>query len=379
MATTCPATWLQMPLGSLVVRATVEPYDSRESLLTVYAEAHPAMILMDHGDAHTIARQIGVAVASMPAEVAPPENAPDVRGRARRPRPEMIASPRSGGRSPRATGRGPRRCSRRPGHPQSGSCSCSTSMATNWSGPSTPGSTARPNDADPYLARGANAVLGAFQAHGEATGRAANETFWAELRNAERDLSWSVELGFDDPVPWTPLLRSARGLWIPKEELCMRYDESARRNPELLGAHLETLEALSPIGVGSIDELFAFARTISGPLRRARRCTRSWRWLIWSTRWDSTTRTHDAATSRATLPARSSSSHACRSKNEAWKERARGGRAARRLRGPPTAEVRRACPAHTLLERVGVSRSVRPWAMLADGDALFHEVVTTPA
>ena len=252
----------EMPLGSLVVRATVEPYESRESLLTVYAEEHPAMILMDHGDAHAIARQIGVAVASMPAEVAPPE-APTFEVEPVDPTAgdDRIAAFRRA----LAEGDWPRASevfssARTPAEREL--------FVQHVDGDELVGSLdawvdARPDDADPYLARGANAVLGAFRRRAEAAGRAADETFWAELRDAERDLSWAVELAFDDPVPWTPLLRSARGLSIPKEELCMRYDESARRNPELLGAHLETLEALSPIGVGSVDELFAFARTMA--------------------------------------------------------------------------------------------------------------------
>lgn len=158
----------------------------------------------------------------------------------------------------------------------------------------------------------------------------------------------------------------------------MRYDESARRDPALLGAHLETLEALSPIGVGSVDELFAFARTMAraAPEGSPLHSLVAMAHLVYSIGLD------DSDPRRKYFsgdPSREIEFFARMSvENEAWKD------------GPEVVEALNIFAAafakcgdrpraRALLERVGVSRSVRPWAMLADGDQLFHEVVTATA
>lgn len=110
-----------------------------------------------------------------------------------------------------------------------------------------------------YLCRGANTVWTAFAERK----RVGEERFFADLRAAELDLFWAIELDFTDPVPFTPLIRSALGLGIPIEELCVRFDESVRRGGSLWGAHLETLVALSPLGAGSREELLSFARSVA--------------------------------------------------------------------------------------------------------------------
>lgn len=116
-----------------------------------------------------------------------------------------------------------------------------------------------PESPSAYLARGANAVWTAF------AGRPAigDPAFYDQLRHAENDLFWAIELDFDDPVAFTPLIRSGSGLGIAVEELCRRFDESVRRNADMFGLHAETLVALSPLDGGSVTEAVAFARSCS--------------------------------------------------------------------------------------------------------------------
>jgi hypothetical protein len=367
----------EMPLGTLVVRATVEPYESRESLLTVYAGEHPAMVLMDTADARAVAQQVGAAVAAMPAAVAPvaaptfvvePVDPCAGDDRIAAFRQALVDGDWAQAAEVFASAEAPAERELFVQHLDGDDFAAALDAWVEE----------RPDDADPYLARGANTVLGAFRRRAEAAGPVADETFWSELRDAERDLAWAVELDFADPVPWTPLLRSARGLSIPKEELCMRYDESARRDPALLGAHLETLEALSPIGVGSVDELFAFARTMAraAPEGSPLHSLVAMAHLVNSVGLD------DSDPRRKYFsgdPSREIEFFARMSvENEAWKD------------GPEVVEALNIFAAafakcgdrpraRALLERVGVSRSVRPWAMLPDGDELFHEVVTATA
>lgn len=110
---------------------------------------------------------------------------------------------------------------------------------------------AAPDDADAYLVRGAIAVGNAFS-EPNAT------TFHDDLRFAEQNLWWAVELAFDDPVPFAPLIRSGGGLSIPAEELTLRFREADRREQGLVGAHLETVVALGADRSGSLEQMYAF-------------------------------------------------------------------------------------------------------------------------
>ena len=365
----------EMPLGTVVVRAIVEPYEPRESLLTVFAGDHPAMILMDPDDARGIARQVGATVAALPVAVTatttPTFQVEPIDPCAGDDRIAAFREALAGGDWQRAaeifsSAHAPAERELFVQHLDGDELGAALDAWVE----------ARPEDADPYLARGAHGVLGAFRRRAMATGPDVDATFWAELRDAERDLAWAVELDFEDAVPWTPLLRSARGLAIPKEELCMRYDESARRSSELLGAHLETLEALSPIGVGSADELFAFARTMAraAPEGSPLHALVAMAHLVNSHGIDESDPRRRYFSGD---PSREIAFFARMSvENEAWKD-GPGAVEALNIFAAAFAKCGEPARARALLERVGVSRSVRPWSMLADGDALFHEVVTT--
>ena len=116
------------------------------------------------------------------------------------------------------------------------------------------------------LARRAYGVSYAWQARGsdraERVAEDAWEVFFERLRVAEDDLLRAAELDPADPVPWTNLLISGRGLQVPKEEEQMRYEELQRRGPWLLEAHLQTLQFLCKKWFGSDEESLTFARNV---------------------------------------------------------------------------------------------------------------------
>lgn len=368
-----------MILGTTVNRATVAPYEPREVLLSVFAGEHAAMVLMDPEDARAIAQVIGEAVAAMPAvdlDAAAPTQQFDVEPVDETSGDERIATIRAALADGDWEGAADVFAS-------ATSAADRELFATHLDGdellPALDAwAEARQNDPDAYLARGSNIALGAARRLRAARpdDPVAREAFHAELRDAERDLLWAVELNLDDAVPWTTLLRTGRGLEIPKEELCMRYDESARRAPELAGAHLETLEALGPRGVGSTDEMFAFARTMarSAPEGSLVHGLVPMAHLLHSLDVD------DSDPRRRYFsgdPAREIDFFAKMSvDNEAYEG------------GPASVEVVNIFAAafakcgdlpraRSLLERVGSSRSKRPWTELRDGDVLFHQILTT--
>ena len=116
------------------------------------------------------------------------------------------------------------------------------------------------------LARGAYGVSFAWQARGadraERVEEDAWEVFFDRLRVAAEDLWRAAELDPADPVPWTNLLISGRGLQVPKEEERMRYEELQQRAPWLLEAQLQTLHFLCKKWFGSDEESLAFARNV---------------------------------------------------------------------------------------------------------------------
>ena len=120
-----------------------------------------------------------------------------------------------------------------------------------------------PDSADAWLARGAHGVGWAWQARGgsyaEHVDDQSFEVFFERLRRAEDSLQRAAEMAPDDPVPWTHLLTSGRGLQVPKEEQWMRYEESKRRHPFLPGANGSMLQFLCKKWFGSDIEALEFA------------------------------------------------------------------------------------------------------------------------
>ncbi len=261
-------------LADTPTAARVEPFDDRGELLVIDTPDGLAMVVMDPDDAAAVAQAL-VSAAPAPAAA----DGPDV--------PAPSGSISNLADPPRPAG--PRWAD--PGDPSGGDASIaevrdalirrdlaavrsrfdgSTSAAerewcirhltgTEIAGGLDDWVAAEPGSAVAHLARGANAVWTAF----ERRASIGDAACWELLRRAEGDLFASLELDFDDPVVFTPLVRSGFGLGIPVEELCMRFDESVRREPGLLGVHLETLLGLSPLGVGSLADAVAFARACS--------------------------------------------------------------------------------------------------------------------
>ena len=125
---------------------------------------------------------------------------------------------------------------------------------------------AEPDSQLARLARGAYGIGYAWEARGgdyaDRVGRDAFELFWERLRVAEEDLARAAEMEPSDPVPWSHLLKSGRGLQVPKEELWMRYDEAQSRRPWLVETHMQLLQSLCEKWFGSDEESLEFARRI---------------------------------------------------------------------------------------------------------------------
>lgn len=124
---------------------------------------------------------------------------------------------------------------------------------------------ARPSSAAARTVRGAHMVRWGWQARGFGRATTVEENAWevfhSRLRAAEDDLFAAVDLDPDDPLPWSALVVSGRGLGIPTEELMLRFGEVERRAPGLVCAHLQLLQGVCRKWGGSHDEMFGFARS----------------------------------------------------------------------------------------------------------------------
>lgn len=123
---------------------------------------------------------------------------------------------------------------------------------------------ARPDSSAAWLFDGAGRALAwrnaSFGPDGEVN---VTDDGVAAMREADAALLYAIELSFDDPVVWTPLLLTGAALAVPIEELCIRYDESVRRHQGLYIAHRLILEGLGDEQQGSQTQMFAFARAIA--------------------------------------------------------------------------------------------------------------------
>jgi len=124
-----------------------------------------------------------------------------------------------------------------------------------------------PERALAWLARGAYGVSEAWEVRGAGYGETVEEEAWEvfhdRLLGAEDDLMRAADLDPQDPVPWTHLVTSGRGLQVPKEELWLRFEEARRRRPWLPEAHMALLQGICEKWSGSHEEALAFARETS--------------------------------------------------------------------------------------------------------------------
>lgn len=265
---------LTLEIGPVLNRATIQPYEGAMVALTVFAADHPAIVLMDVDDARAIAAVIDEVVKANVAPPPIPETAPVAT-------PDLPPIDPSLGDAEVAkvldsladqvweeaeAAYGVLDAHRRELVVTNIAGQRSLAALDAWAA-------ARPDNPDPFVLRGAARVAWAFDScpnvaggsQAVATDRTQANIFHGRLRAAEADLWQAVELDFASPTPWTPLIKSARGLQIGQEEMCMRFDEAVRRTPGLLIAHMQILIGLSRIWGGSHAAMFAYADAMARP------------------------------------------------------------------------------------------------------------------
>jgi hypothetical protein len=117
-----------------------------------------------------------------------------------------------------------------------------------------------------HLLRGSQRIGLAWAARGhgrsQTVGESAWDVFFDGLRAAEQDLQRAVQLD-DDGVGWSTLLVSGRGLQLTLDELRARYARATTTAPGLAFAADQLLQSLCTKWFGSADDSFAFAREIA--------------------------------------------------------------------------------------------------------------------
>ena len=364
-------------LGVAVRRVTLEPYKKREAKMTVFAGTQPAVVAMDLDDARSIAQVIGQVASRIP----PPPAMSQV----------TVPTART---VPVDPSFGEPRVAAFLGAVEAGDWSAAEERLSAVSSPalrecfvsSLPGESsrttldawvaARPEAGDAYLSRGVSGVAWAWEvlggSHPGTVERQLLPTFYRRLRSAEHDLLRAVELCFDDPVPWTPLLMSARGLHVSIEELCLRYDESVKREPTLLGAHLQTLIGLGRAWSGSNDAMLTFARTTAraAPEGSSLHALVPMAHLLCAADLDDEQRRRYFTADIATEITFFSSLSVARSD---WGDDATTVRSLN-IFAAALLLCRDTSHAHELAGRIGSRRTDVPWNLFGDGDLLFREV-----
>ena len=116
------------------------------------------------------------------------------------------------------------------------------------------------------LLRGQMGVIWGWDARSSArseyVSREMYEEFWSRLRVAEADLLSAAKELPDSPLPWVPLLDTARGLQIPREEADERYVNHVQRGGLLVG-HLRYQQYVCEKWFGSHDDMWEHAEFIA--------------------------------------------------------------------------------------------------------------------
>lgn len=362
-------------LATEVAGAGIEPFDDIDVLLILAFAEMNALVVMDPDDARAIAAAVGAGVPGDDGSGAPPLGAtaspgvPDAPG-SRPAGTDPPAAPDAGD-AVVASIRGAL-AARDWERARARFVGLETPEQREWVVRHLGGSeltdgieawvAAVPDDADGYLVRGANAVIDAHL-------RTDDRAFVDELRFAEQNLWWAVELAFDDPVALTPLIRSGGALSIPREELLLRFGESTRRHPGLAGAHLEMVVALAR--TGTVDDLYRFVASVGGSIPDGS----SLHAMVALAHLLAAEHGASGDGPRLSVEARADVDIACDMSvgSRAW------------TAGPGTVEAvnilaaalaRGGEPvrAAQLLETVGGVRTRLPWALLADGAELYGSV-----
>jgi hypothetical protein len=121
-----------------------------------------------------------------------------------------------------------------------------------------------PQSAPAWTVRGAHGIQWGWAARGSGKAETVQDEswriFWSRLEDAERDLNKAAELEPDDPVPWTYLVLSARGLEKGIPEIGERLKQAHARHPWHHSAFSQALQGYAKKWGGSHELMFELAR-----------------------------------------------------------------------------------------------------------------------
>ena len=127
---------------------------------------------------------------------------------------------------------------------------------------------AYPQSAAAWTVRGAHGIKWGWSARGGGKAESVQDeswqTFWSRLEEAERDLHKAAELEPADPVPWSYLVISARGIEKGIPEIGERLKQANARHPWHHFAFSQALQGYAKKWAGSHELMFDLARQAAG-------------------------------------------------------------------------------------------------------------------
>lgn len=124
-----------------------------------------------------------------------------------------------------------------------------------------------PDDVVALLLAGASAVFAGWSVRTQYRAQHVSDeqfrSFWSWLQEAESHLVRAAELDPADPAPIVYLLKAARGLQRPRDEVEVLFADLLRRDPDHLEGHRQRLLYSCAKWFGTHEEMFAFARGVS--------------------------------------------------------------------------------------------------------------------
>jgi hypothetical protein len=127
---------------------------------------------------------------------------------------------------------------------------------------------AYPQSGGAWTVRGAHGIRWGWAARGGGKAETVQDEnwqiFWSRLEEAERDLYKAAELEPDDPVPWSYLVISARGMEKGIAEIGERLKHAHARRPWHHFAFSQALQGYAKKWGGSHELMFDLARQATG-------------------------------------------------------------------------------------------------------------------
>jgi hypothetical protein len=123
----------------------------------------------------------------------------------------------------------------------------------------------RPTDAVAATLAGSATIARAWDVRGPGADvpQERYDQFVRLLLEAERHLEHAWRTDRAMPLSWCMMLRSGIALYVPPEELRLRYDQAVRSMGTSLVLHMYLVTGLSPRWRGSDDELTAFSHDVT--------------------------------------------------------------------------------------------------------------------